>query len=64
MAGSAGGREAESAGTNCIGGDFPHLGDVGLIGVFQPYGAVAHDEHPNGRMREQSTEVDVALAAV
>ena len=64
MAGGAGGREAESAGTNCIGCDFSHLGDVGLIGVFQPYSAVAHDEHANGRMREQGTEVDVAVTAV
>ena len=53
MAGRAGSGETESAGANRVRGNFAHLGDIGLVGVFQPDGSVTHDKDPNGGVGQQ-----------
>lgn len=64
MADGARRREAESAGTDGVGRDTAHGGDVGLGRGLVADGALAHHVDADGGVRKERAQVDVALLAI
>ena len=54
------GREAERAGAHGLGRERAHLGDLFRRGFLELRGALAHDEHAQGAVRQLGAEIHVA----
>ena len=56
--------KSKRTGAHRIGGDLPHLRNVGLIGVLQRDRALAHHEHAHRGVRQQRAQIDIAITPI